>query len=42
MLAATMSLLLMVWKGLIDREILLWSLASVPVLIAGNYAGNWD
>ena len=41
MLAATMSLLLMVWKGLIDREILLWSLASVPVLIAGNYAGNW-
>ena len=41
MFAATLSLLLMVWKGLIDREILLWSLASVPVLIAGNYAGNW-
>lgn len=41
MFAALLSLLLMVWKGLIDREILLWSLASVPVLIAGNYAGNW-
>ncbi len=41
MFAAMLSLLLMVWKGLIDREILLWSLASVPVLIAGNYAGNW-
>jgi uncharacterized membrane protein YfcA len=41
MFAALLSLLLMVWKGLIDREILLWSLASVPVLIAGTYAGNW-
>jgi uncharacterized membrane protein YfcA len=41
MFAATLSLLLMVWKGLIDREILLWSLGSVPVLIAGHYAGNW-
>jgi uncharacterized membrane protein YfcA len=41
MLAAMMSLLLMVGKGLIDREILLWSLASAPVLIAGTYAGNW-
>ena len=41
MLAAMLSLLLMVGKGLIDREILLWSLASAPVLIAGTYAGNW-
>jgi hypothetical protein len=41
MLAAMLSLLLMVWKGLIDREIVLWALASVPVLIAGTYAGNW-
>ena len=41
MLAAMLSLLLMVGKGLIDREILLWSLASAPVLIAGTYIGNW-
>ena len=41
MIRRTLSLLLMVWKGLIDREILLWSLASVPVLIAGNMSGNW-
>jgi uncharacterized protein len=41
MLAAMLSLLLMVWKGLIDREILLWSLGSVPVLIGGTYVGNW-
>jgi hypothetical protein len=41
MLAAMLSLLLMTWKGLIDTEILLWSLASVPVLIAGTYVGNW-
>ena len=36
MLAAVLSLLLMIWKGLIDRDILLWSLGSVPVLIGGN------
>ena len=41
MLAAVLSLLLMIWKGLIDRDILLWSLASVPVLIGGTYIGNW-
>lgn len=41
MLSAALSLLLMIWQGLIDREVLLWSLASVPVLIGGTYAGNW-
>lgn len=41
MLASMVSLTLMTWRGLIDREILLWSLASVPVLIVGTYAGNW-
>jgi uncharacterized protein len=41
MLAAMLSLLLMSLHGLIDREILLWSVASVPLLLAGNYAGNW-
>jgi uncharacterized membrane protein YfcA len=41
MLAAILSLPLLSLKGLIDREILLWALASVPVLLAGNYVGNW-
>ena len=36
MLASMLSLLLMGLKGLIDREILLWSIASMPVLMAGN------
>jgi uncharacterized protein len=41
MLAAMVSLLLMSLNGLIDREILSWSVASVPVLMAGTYLGNW-
>jgi uncharacterized membrane protein YfcA len=41
MLAAVLSLLLMLWQGLIDRDILSWSLGSVPVLIGGTYIGNW-
>ncbi|HEY1935842.1 MAG TPA: sulfite exporter TauE/SafE family protein [Acetobacteraceae bacterium] len=28
-------------KGLVDREVLLWSAASVPVLLAGNWLGSW-
>jgi len=41
MLAAVVSFVVMAWRGLIDAEIMLWSLASVPVLIAGTYLGNW-
>ena len=41
MLASMLSLALMVLKGLVDREILLWSIASVPVLMAGSYVGSW-
>jgi uncharacterized protein len=41
MLASTLTLLLMSFKGLIDREILLWAIASVPLLMAGNAVGNW-
>jgi uncharacterized protein len=40
LLAAVVSSLAMTWRGLVDTEILLWSLASVPVLIAGTYLGN--
>ena len=28
-------------RDLIDREILSWSVASVPVLMAGTYLGRW-
>ena len=41
MAASSLSLLLMLWRGLIDGEVLTWSIASVPVLIAGTYGGNW-
>ena len=41
MLAGTLSLVLLLWRGLIDREIVLWSIASIPVLFAGNHVGNW-
>jgi uncharacterized membrane protein YfcA len=41
MLAASLSLALMLLKGLVDREVLLWSVASVPVLMAGSWVGSW-
>ena len=41
MISATLSLTFMSFSGLIDREILSWSVASVPVLMAGTYVGNW-
>jgi len=41
MFAAILSLLLMSLRGMIDREILLWSIASVPVLLAGTHLGAW-
>lgn len=41
MFAAILSLLAMALKGMVDREILLWSIASVPVLLAGTRMGVW-
>jgi uncharacterized protein len=41
MLSALLSLCLMSLNGLIDRQILSWSIASVPLLLAGTYVGNW-
>jgi uncharacterized membrane protein YfcA len=41
MISAMISLLAMSLSGLIGHEILLWSVASVPVLVMGDYAGNW-
>ena len=28
-------------RGLVDREVLLWSVASVPVLLSGSALGSW-
>jgi uncharacterized membrane protein YfcA len=41
MISALLSLLLMSSNGLIDREVLTWAIASVPVLMVGNQVGNW-
>jgi uncharacterized protein len=41
MFSASLSLMFMSFGGLIDREILLWAIASVPVLMAGTYVGDW-
>ena len=40
MLASMVAGLLMGLKGLIDGEVLLWSIASIPVLWAGNLVGT--
>jgi hypothetical protein len=41
MMSATFSLTAMSLSGLIDREILLWSVASVPLLVVGDSVGTW-
>ncbi len=40
-LSAMVALGPMALKGLVDREVLIWAGASVPVLIAGTWLGNW-
>lgn len=39
--AAVVALIPMTARGLVDREILLWGVASVPVLLAGTSLGGW-
>jgi uncharacterized protein len=41
MLSGMTSAVAMTWRGLIDREILLWALAAVPATYAGNWIGTW-
>jgi hypothetical protein len=31
----------MAYRGLVDREVLMWSVASIPVLFAGTWFGGW-
>ena len=40
-LSALVALVPMTARGLVDREVLIWAAASVPVLYAGTWVGNW-
>lgn len=39
--AAVITAIPMAARGLLDREVLLWSVASIPVLLAGSALGGW-
>jgi uncharacterized protein len=41
MLSALLALVGMTARGLLDRTVLIWAAASVPVLFAGSWAGTW-
>jgi uncharacterized membrane protein YfcA len=41
MLSAMMSLGVLTSRGLLDRQELLWSVASIPVLFGGSWLGTW-
>lgn len=39
--AAVVTAIPMAMRGLVDREVLLWSVASIPVLLVGSALGSW-
>ncbi len=39
--AAVVTAIPMAVRGLVDREVLLWSVASIPVLLLGSALGSW-
>lgn len=41
MLAALVTAVPMTWRGLITRDILIWSAASIPALLIGSRLGTW-
>jgi hypothetical protein len=41
MVSALLSLIGMSTRGLLDRQILIWAVASVPVLFVGSWVGAW-
>jgi hypothetical protein len=41
MVSAMLALVGMSIRGLLDRQVLLWSVASIPVLLAGTWVGTW-
>lgn len=40
-ISALAALVPMTLRGLVDRQVLVWAAASVPVLYAGTWFGNW-
>jgi uncharacterized membrane protein YfcA len=41
MFSGAISALAMTYRGLIDREILLWAFAAIPAAYGGNWVGTW-
>jgi uncharacterized membrane protein YfcA len=41
MLSAMMSLAVLSMRGLLDQQVLIWSVASIPVLFGGSWVGTW-
>jgi uncharacterized membrane protein YfcA len=41
MLSALVSLVVLAARGLLDQQVLIWSVASVPVLLGGSWVGTW-
>ena len=41
LLSALVSALPMIWRGLIDQDVLLWTACCVPVLFGGSWIGTW-
>ena len=39
--AAIVTAIPMAVRGLVDREVLVWSAASIPVLLQGSALGGW-
>jgi uncharacterized membrane protein YfcA len=41
MISALISLVGMSWRGLLDREVMIWAIAAIPVLLGGTWLGTW-
>ncbi len=41
MLSAVVSLVPMVWRGLITRDIVIWAVTAIPALFIGSRVGTW-
>lgn len=41
MLSGCVSLIPMTWRGLITRDVLIWSAVTTPVLFGGSWLGTW-
>jgi uncharacterized membrane protein YfcA len=41
MLSALLSLGPMIWRGLVDQEVVIWGATCLPVLFGGSWLGTW-